>query len=109
MMPVWHLSPGVSPAALGYIPAWLSDENPLPAREQLDAVYRHGGGWRPFNGFTLVKPSNDVRDWRLSYPGDPDYRVLAYTTLREEIVLMFPHSWVAIIHNGKLYSVARLD
>lgn len=109
MMPVWHLRPGVSPAALGLIPAWLDDENPLPAREQLDAAYRHGGGWRPFKGFTLVRPSNDVRDWRLSYPGDPDYRVLAYTTLREEIVLMFPYSWVAIIHNGELYSVARLD
>lgn len=109
MTPVWHLRPGVSPTVLGFIPAWLDDENPLSAREQLDAAYRHGGGWHPYEGFKLVKPSNDVRDWRLSYPGDPDYRVLAYTTIREEIILMFPHSWVAIIRAGELYSVARLN
>lgn len=105
----WHLAPGIYPFILGFIPEWLDDENPLPAQEQLDANYRHGGGWRPFNGFTLVRPSNDVRDWRLSYPGDPDYRLLAYAALREEIVLMFPHSWVAIVRDGQLSSVARLD
>lgn len=105
----WHLAPGVSPYALGLIPMWLDDENPRPASEQLDSAYKHGGGWQPFDGFTLVRPSNDVRDWRLSYPGDPDYRLLAYAALREELILMFPYAWVVIVRDGQLHSVARLD
>jgi hypothetical protein len=47
---------------LGSLPKMLNEHDPRPAREQLDAGYRHGGGWSPFKG--------RLRDARLHPRGD---------------------------------------
>ncbi len=65
---------------LGFIPLMLSLKNPAPAREQLHAGYRHGGGWTPFEGFKMLANGN------MRYPGDPDTLCLFETMLRDEII-----------------------
>ena len=32
---------------------WLDEDDPRPAREQLDERYQFAGSWRQFNGFTM--------------------------------------------------------
>lgn len=101
---IWITRRDYSPAALGFIPQFLDESDPRPAREQLDANYSHGGGWVPIEGFTL-DPSHET----LRYPGDPPYRAVAGTTLRNETVVVFERSWVAVIQPGGSFEVARMD
>lgn len=89
---------------LGFIPMWLEESNPRPAREQLDAGYSFAGGWQPFKGFTLGQDSLS-----LSYPGDPPLKPLAYTILHKEKIVMYPHAWVAIIQPDNSFEVCRMD
>lgn len=88
---------------LGLLPDMLDKDNPSPAREQLNQGYQHGGGWNPFEGFTLQS------DNTLKYTGDPPTRPLAYTYLRKELIVFYPHSWVAIIQPDRKFEVARMD
>lgn len=91
---------------LGIIPEWLSEQDPRPAREQLHSAYGHGGGWRPFEGFTMA--SKEDLYWLL-YPGDPPTRSLAYCMLRNEIVIVYEHAWVAIRQKDGSFEVCRMD
>lgn len=94
----------VTPEMLGYIPSFLDENDPRPAYEQFDDRYRHGGGWRPFEGFTLAE------DLTLHFPGDPPFKPLAWTTLREEVIFIYQHAWVLIWHlPTKQWEVARMD
>src|SRR5262245_32607823 len=71
-MPPWiTFHPDVTAEHLGLIPGMLDDEDPDPARKQFDKNYQYGGGWRPFEGFKMLK------DGSLKYPGDPAARPLA--------------------------------
>lgn len=90
------------PEHLGYLVNFLDERDSRPAREQLDANYRHGGGWRPFEGFTMV-------DSGLAYPGDPVMVLIAEARLRDEIVRFYQHSWVAIVQPDGSYEIARMD
>lgn len=96
------LHPRMTKAALGYIPYWLSVDNPKSAREQLDEGYTFGG-WQPFEGFKLA-PDNS-----LHYPGDPPTVPLAQAKLRDELVVFYPHSWVAVIQPDRSFEVCRMD
>ncbi len=87
---------------LGYIPGFLSQDDPRPAREQLDSAYRTGGGWQPFKGFTITPRG-------LQYPGDPPMALIAETTLRDEVVRFYQCSWVAIIQPDGTYEISRMD
>ena len=87
---------------LGYLPDMLSEDDPRSAREQLDANYRHGGGWSPFKGFTMTPTG-------LKYPGDPPQRLLAETTLRDETIRFYDCSWVAVVAPDGSYEIARMD
>src|SRR5215203_5284045 len=87
---------------LGCIPLFLSENDPRPAREQLDTNYSHGGGFTPIPGFTML-PNGD-----LSYPGDPPLAPLFETKLRDETIRVYHYSWVAIIQPDDSYLVARL-
>ena len=91
---------------LGMLPEFISELDPRPAREQLHVNYAHGGGWRPFNGFTLrgTRPK-----WELKYQGDPVYRAVAFAVLREETIIIFPNAWVVVLQADGAWECARMD
>jgi hypothetical protein len=104
-MTKWELlHPQATYDMLGFLPKFMSEFNPEPAKTQLDNCYRHGGGWKPFMGFRLSKD-------RLSlvYPGDPPMRAVGKTKLHEEEIILFEASWVAIVQPDGSYEVARMD
>lgn len=104
---VWTmLHPKMTLAKLGEILGWLDSNDPRPAREQLDEGYKFAGGWRPMkhDGLKLTK-SNAIL-----YPGDPPYQPLAFTMLREEmIVFYYPGEFVAIIQPDRSFEFCRMD
>lgn len=97
------LHPRATPDMLGYIPLFIMDEDPRPAREQFQANYAHHGGWRPIKGFT----KND-RDF-IQYLGDPALPALAERKLRDERIVFYPGALVAVIQPDGSYEVAKLD
>jgi hypothetical protein len=97
------LHPRMTIETLGYIPGFLSEDNPRCAREQIDAAYAHGGGWSPHKGFTLDAAN------RLHGKGDPPLKPLAMAKLRGETIFFYRYSWVAIIQPDRSYEVARID
>ena len=102
--PVICVREGHRPEELGIVPFMIDQTDPRPAREQFDANYRHGGGWRPIEGFTLNP------DGSLSYPGDPDLEPFAMMPLHDdETILFYPYALVAILRNGHKPEVARMD
>jgi hypothetical protein len=98
------LMPGVQRAALGHLPDFLNAKDPRPAREQFNAHYRFGG-WQPMQGFRLS--SGDPP--RLLYPGDPPQHAIAFTWLRKERIIFYPHAFVLIMQADKSFEVARMD
>jgi hypothetical protein len=96
-------APDVDPEIIGPIPLWLDEEDPRPAREQLDEHYQHGGGWQPFPGFELGK------DHKLTYPGDPPMAPLALLKFRNELILWYPYSWIMILQKDRSFEVCRMD
>ena len=104
-MMTWVLMhPDVTPEHLGLLPGMLDASDPRPAREQFDANYQHGGGWRPQSGFVLHEGSGT-----LTYPGDPPFHMLAYTFLRDEMIVFCEYSYVAIIQKDHTFEVCRMD
>jgi hypothetical protein len=94
------LHPSVTHESLGFIPGFLNENDPRPAREQFGRNYI--GGWRPMQKFTL-------EDDRLCYPGDPPLLPLAETRLREEVIRLYEHEWVVIVQPGGSFEVSRMD
>lgn len=88
---------------LGFIPEFITESDPRPAREQIDEAYSHGGGWRKFEGFKMLPNGNIV------YPGDPPMLLLFETHLRQETIRVYQHAWVAIVQPDGGYEIARLD
>lgn len=88
---------------LGFIPMFFDERDPASAKEQIDARYRHGGGWRTHHGWTME------RDGSLSFPGDPSLPVLAEAKLRDEIIRVYEMAWVAIVQPGGGFEVSRID
>lgn len=99
--------PGATEDHLGLIPFWLNEyteaEGQIPAREQLDFHYQHGGGWRPFEGFNMRD------DGSIVYPGDRPLPVLAEAQLGQETIRMYPNAWVAIVQPDGKFEVCRMD
>ena len=89
----------------GYLPQFFSEADPRPAREQAHESYVHGGGWIPFKGFELIneEPAS------ILYPGDPPVREVSRGHLRDETIILFQHSWVAIVQPTGEYEIARMD
>lgn len=88
---------------VGYLETWLDEADPRGAREQLHERYAHGGGWFSYDGFTL-----DERN-RLLGEGDPPLAPLAQARLRDEVILIYRHAWVAIVQRNRTFEVARID
>lgn len=89
----------------GYIPYFLSENDPRPAREQIDEAYV--GGWHSFKGHTLKY--DDGGNAFLEYPEDPPTLEVARAQLRDETLILFQHSWLAIVQPDGSYEIARID
>jgi hypothetical protein len=103
MIKIRALHPRVTMDHVGMIPYWLDESDPRPAAKQLDSCYSHGGGWHPFTGFKLWENNS------LKYPGDPPLRPLAEMHLRQELILIYEHSWVVIIQPDRTFEACRMD
>jgi hypothetical protein len=95
--------PQASIEMLGFLPSFISEEDPRPAREQFNTNYGHAGGWSPFQGFTMLPNGN------LKYPEDPETRLLWETKLRDETIRFYEHAWVAIIQPDGSHEICRMD
>ena len=100
---VYTLHPDVTHDHVGFIPSFLNENDPRPAREQFNDNYQHGGGWRPFNGFTL----NDGME--LHYPDDPPQKPLAMIKFRNELIFIYESAWVLILQQDGTYEISRMD
>jgi hypothetical protein len=102
-MMLWTLlHPEMTPEHLGLLPSFLIEEDPRPAKEQFQERYIYGG-WRPMKGFKLNG------DYALWYPGDPLLHPIAMTKLRDEIIFLYRHDWVAILQPDGSFEVSRMD
>jgi hypothetical protein len=105
MLTLWKFHhPRMTFDMLGLIPLWLDVSDPRPAAEQLNANYQHGGGWRPFSGFTFNPESRT-----LYYPGDPPMKPLAEAPFRDETIFFYPHSWIMILQKDGTFEISRMD
>ena len=98
--------------ATGYIPMFLSEDDDRSAREQFAGNYI--GGWEPFNRFELrfVGPAatSDNRNIpSLKFTDDPLLPPLAYAQLRDELIVVYPYSWVMVMQPDNSYEVTRMD
>lgn len=92
---------------LGFIPEFLSEDDPRSAAEQINENYHHGGGWRPMAGWEL-----DHTNRAITYGKDhidPPYQPIAHTKFREELIVFYRHSWLAIVQPDGKYEVSRID
>ena len=89
---------------VGLIPYMLDENDSDSAAKQLDKNYTHGGCWRPMEGFTL---NNKLQ---LCYPEDPPLDPLAMASLRDEVIIVYPHAWVVVRNQKTLkFEVCRMD
>lgn len=100
----WIVKEPHSIEELGLLRYMLSNFNEKPAREQFNYHYKHGGGWRPIDGFEFDKST-----YALTYPGDEPMHPWASTRLRYELILIYPYSFVAIVQPDGSFEVARMD
>lgn len=90
---------------MGMVSGWISEGNPEPAAKQIDAMYRHGGGWHPLQGWQLV----DKQTGKMKYPGDPALLPIASAKLREERIFAYPHAWFCVVQKDGSFEMARID
>lgn len=98
------LDPRFEMEHLGYLPNFVSESDPRPAKEQYAENYAHGGGWRPMQGWQMNRMT-----FAITYPGDPQLRPFAFTKLRDERIFFYPTSQVAIVQPDGSFEVCRMD
>jgi hypothetical protein len=98
----WHFVNGGNLDSIGLIPSFLDINDPRPVRQQFDEQYV--GGWTPFSGHTM----NPIT-LNLLYPEDPPTKPLAIAKLREEVIIVYEHAWVAIVQSDRQFEVCRMD
>lgn len=86
----------------GYIPTFLSLDDPRTAREQFNEHYI--SGWQPFKGFTFNKDTLSLK-----YPGDPAYKPVSEMQFRDERIILYPHAWVLVLQKDGTWEVCRMD
>ena len=92
----------------GLLPLFFSSNDMRPAAEQLHENYAHGGGFHPFEGFQLLDRHLPNKA-QLAYPEDPPMRELSRGTLRDELLIFFESSWLAIVQPDGGFVVTRVD
>ena len=103
MVTLTLLHPRATEEMFGLIPHFIHEDNPAKAVQQLDDNYRHGGGWFPIKGFTLLEGN------KLQYPGDPVLEPLGEIQLRDERIVMYQYAIVAVIQPDGSFEAARMD
>lgn len=98
-----YLHHAVGPDWLGYLPDFIVNDDPRPAREQFDERYIFGG-WRPQPGWTRNPETGAMK-----YPGDPAMKPIAERRLRDELILLYASSYVAIVQPDGSFEMARVD
>jgi len=88
---------------IGYVSMMVRESDPRSLREQLHDGYSHGGGWDPFEGFTLGEDNS------LQFPGDPAYKVMWELKFRDQLFCVYKHAWFAIINPDRTFEVCRMD
>ena len=95
-------------SAAGFIPQFFDAKDPRPAKAQFNEAYAHGGGFCKFDGFTL-------HDWDkvgkayLSYPNDLPMKEISRAYMRDEVIILFQHEWLAIVQKGGTFEACRAD
>jgi hypothetical protein len=97
------LDPRFDMEQLGFIPSFLSEDDPRPAAEQFNDNYV--SGWRPLDGWVLTDPTM----MGITYPGDPTLFPFAMTNLRDESILFYRHAQVMILQMDGSFEVCRMD
>ena len=87
----------------GFLPGFLDEDDPRGAREQFHE--RCPGGWVPAPPDLKLNPATS----HLSYPGDPDMRPISALQFRDEMLVLYPSSWVVVIQLDGSWVAARLD
>jgi hypothetical protein len=103
------LHPNVRSDIFGILPEFLDPRDPRPAKEQFNARYAHGGGWRPSKGWQLLKDNTLYYSASLAEGEDPRHPPLAQTKFRDELIVIYDHAWVAIIQPDRTFEVSRMD
>lgn len=99
---IWYqIHPRAHPDHLGFIPSFLREDDPRPARDQFAEQYI--GGWSPFKGFKKLE------DGSLLYKGDPPLEPLYEAHLRNEHITVYRHAWVTITQPDGTFEVSRMD
>lgn len=93
--------------ALGYLPDFLDDNDPRPAREQFNTAYAHGGGWNPRPADSGIELN--IATGVYTFPDDPPQTPIGITKLRDETILVYEHGVVAILQADGSYEIARMD
>lgn len=93
---------GVFNNTWGYIPTFLNESDPRSTIEQLDDGYI--SGWQKFDGFTLNKDT-----YTLTYPEDPPLHPIDVAKFRDDIIAIYPHSWVMVLMPDGKYEICRMD
>lgn len=89
---------------LGFIPFWISEENPKGIADQIDDGYRFGGfKAHPIKNFKVE------REFCLKYPGDPLLKPLATLELRDETFVFYDHAICAVFQKDGSFVAARID
>lgn len=94
------LHPQATDETLGYVPLFLSENDPRPAAEQFAENYI--GGWRPFKGFKVQHRS-------IQYPGDPPRPLIAEAKLRNETIRFYLGAWVSITQPDGSVEISHMD
>lgn len=98
----WWMLAGRHLDEIGFLPEYLDEYDPRSAQEQFDANYPFGGGWQS-------KPHRVDADGVLYYPGDPPLKPIGGTQLRDEMILVYPAAFVAIVQPDGTFVVQRMD
>ena len=91
---------------LGFIPSFLNIKDTRDAKTQLTEGY--GFGWNDFQGFTM-KYDENVGHTTITYPDDPPLMEIGRTELRDEVVIVFEHAWVAVVQKDGSFVISRMD
>jgi hypothetical protein len=101
---IWvSLDPSFHLDRLGLLLDILSASDRRPVKEQLEDRYRHGGGWRPIQGFRMQKNRTLLTD-------DASYRPAAAADVNGELVIFYKNcSLLAVIQQDGKFEVTRVD